>query len=723
MASPYYPQGTTGQAVQNNAGQTIGGYDSQGNLATFGTTADKLINPPKAAILQPQQPTIDPYSFVNNLKPAIDQANDGLIRANTQEEAARTDVLNRLLGVQDPHTQQTYDSRFNALHGNDYVKQFTDANTRLAQLTGYFNTGMQKISSAPGQSQVFEGLQLNEAGRQKAVEVGNQALLVQALQGNISTAQQIARDTAQFASEDRANKLSSLISQFQSLDGIVQGQEKQLIDNAKVKAEQEYEQLKRTQATIDTAIQSGGASVEEMQQLTRTDLTDEQKMGIAQTIINRTAGEKTAFDRKLQMKSDFGVVGQDEYGNDIYGFVNPYNQSVTSVNSTAIDSTYADGTKGGQCVAMVRNLCTMPTPDGRVGNEWSEKKSNVDKYGIAKQQVLSGDIQPGDVLYYDPSIGSPYGHVETVTAVNGSQITAKGSNLDGKETIYTRALDLNNMPSSFYGSVRAQLKDQFGGQTDTSALSNAMKSIAPRLSAAAAKSASISLNQMLKQGDSEGAKQFVFSTAISSLPVEQQNAAFGRLEAIDSLNHIKQLLSQYQSKGGDTNVLTGTEEQIAQKLGNTTNPELANIGNQIHLAIVAYRKAVSGAAFTPAESKEYEDIFPSTKNIGTLNDAKISSILEAFNLNQKSVLSNVIGPRNYDAIIGTSSTSPSGDSGTSAEDAYINSIINGGSSTPAPKSGGFDYYNSVLKPLGSSVANSAPLRPIKTAYNYLKTLF
>jgi len=424
-------------------------------------TADSLSKPQKQAQLPPPVVPTPPSTFINNLQPAIQQSNQGLIQAQTEEAAQRNDVLKNLLRVDDPNSQGTYDSRFRQLGGNDYLKQFTDANTRLAQLQGVFNTGSQKVSSAPGQSQVFEGLQLNEVSRQKAVEVGNQALVVQAMQGNIETARQIALDTTRFASEDRAAKLQSLMAQFQSLDGIVQGQEKQLIDSAKTKAEHEYEQLKRTQATIDTAIQAGGASVDEMKQLIDPSLSDQQKMGIAQQIISRSATAKA---------NNFGVVGQHYDDNtrtmvSDYGFVNPLTQSVSYVNADALNTQAPDGAKGGQCGTFAKTLCTLPTPGGRVGNEWSEKKSFVDKYGIAKDKVLAGDIQPGDVLYYDQSIGSKYGHVETVIANNGNgSVTVKGSNLDNNGTIYTRTIDLNEKPS-FYGSIRGTLKPELSQDT------------------------------------------------------------------------------------------------------------------------------------------------------------------------------------------------------------------------------------------------------------------
>lgn len=416
-------------------------------------TADSLSKPQKQVQLPPPVAPTPPSTFINNLQPAIQQSNQGLIQAQTEEAAQRNDVLKNLLRVDDPNSQGTYDSKFRQLGGNDYLKQFTDANTRLAQLQGVFNTGSQKVSSAPGQSQVFEGLQLNEVSRQKAVEVGNQALVVQAMQGNIETARQIALDTTRFASEDRLSKLQSLQTQFNALDGIVQGQEKQLIDAQKVKVDAEIKQLERAQTYIDTAIQSGDASVEEMKQLTRTDLSDFDKQNIAALIINRSSAAKTAFERangKFQLSTD----GE---GNPIV-FNTRTGEIQGSLNTDALNQKAPDGSKGGQCGEFAKTLVNLPTPDGRIGNTWDEKKSFVDQYGLSKSQVLGGDVQVGDVLYYDQSIGSKYGHVETVISVNGDgSVTVKGSNLDNNETVYTRTVNPSTSPS-FYGSIRGQMK-------------------------------------------------------------------------------------------------------------------------------------------------------------------------------------------------------------------------------------------------------------------------
>lgn len=292
------------QALENNFNLPAGTAGSPWTSASVSVT--KLANPtPKVKTPNPTVPT-SPSQFVDNLGPVVISANkyqDGLITANTEESKQRKDVLSKLLNLDAPGSQQAYDSAFSQNGGNEYLKQFTDANTKLANLQAKFRTAGQKVSGAEGQSKAFEGVQLSEVDRESAIQVGNQAIVVQALAGNLDTARQIALDTSRFANEDRQAKLSNLIAQYNALDGIVQGQEAQLIEKAKQKALDEKEALKRVQDNIDTAITSGGATVDEMQQLTRTDLSNEDKLSLSQKIIARTAGSDREFDQNDKLFS------------------------------------------------------------------------------------------------------------------------------------------------------------------------------------------------------------------------------------------------------------------------------------------------------------------------------------------------------------------------------------------------------------------------------------
>lgn len=686
---PYNPTGQAGTNVINSLGQTIGGYDSAGALAKFmpptsTVTANSLVNPPLPAVIpQPKIPTL-PEQFIQNLQPVIKQSQQGLIEANTREAQQRDDVLNRLLGVQDQNSQATFDNKFNKLGGEDFIRQFTDANTRLAQLEGVFRTGSQKVSSAPGQSQVFEGLQLNEVSRQKAVEVGNQAILVQALQGNIETARQIALDTTRFASEDRAAKLENLLSQFDALNGIVQGQEKQLVDNARIKAEQEYDQLKRTQATIDTAIQSGGASVEEMQKLASPSISDQEKMGLAQQIISRTVGQERTFDQNYkaqQLASSKYTLGSDAYGNPL--IFNTKDGTVKSVNVDALDQTAQDGTTGGQCGVFAHTICDFPA----VGNSLSEKQATVDKNGVTADQWRQEGANPGDVLIFN--LGK-YGHVSVVTQDNGDgTVTVKDSNFGLDEKIQTRIVSKDD--PTLYGAIRGTLKDKFTSPANNGPL---YSDVPIKLRPQVEKIASNFDNEAIVKRYNTIAGDYGLTQSIDNNtknPADQQAIIYAFAKAMDPDSVVRE--GEYATVQKYSSSWAKTFGFNAQRVIDEGAPILTPT------AIAKIKETI--------ESK-YSVINNQYQNLYNDYGRRINAITGKSN-------GTAYLPNYAQGVYSQGSES-------SAEDAYIQSILGGASSTPtaAPQASNSQPSNLQVPTAGLF---ATPFAPIAAAASYIKSLF
>lgn len=397
--------------------QTPTGYDTSGNpfYIPSGITAEKLANPsPRVKVPLPKVPR-DPQTFVDNLEPVMKQSNDGLIRANTREAKQREDVLGRLTGMGDLNSKDTYDQAFKENQGDKYLQEFTDANTALATLQGKFRTGKQAVSNAKGQSQVFEGIQTSEVGRQEAVQVGNQAILVQALQGNVETARQIALDTTRFATEDRAAKLQSLMAQYDALNGIVVGQEAQLVETARIEAQREYEQLQRTQATIDAAIQSGGATVDEMQKMADPNLSDDQKMSLAQGIISRTVADDRARGRYVEDRGfNRGVLESDRnYNRGVIESDRAYNlQSKSLVDNP-------DGSRS------IINLVDGSERKVQGQDYWS-LYNGITGYGSSLwDKGVDADLKIGDPVF-SPTSGEVIGvRSESETGGFGNQVQIK----------------------------------------------------------------------------------------------------------------------------------------------------------------------------------------------------------------------------------------------------------------------------------------------------------
>lgn len=249
----------------------------------------------------------------------------------------------------------------------------------------------------------------------------------------------------------------------------------------------------------------------------------------------------------------------------------------------------------------------------------------TDSLAIAKQKLKSSPTYKKDT-YIAPRTGN----YELTTDANGNSI------IFNKDT---------------GAVVNRESSQSTPSDSNATAVRDAFSAVGTRLTKDNRASAQQVLNQYLNRGDLEGAKQFIVSTSISALPAEQQNKAFGRLQAIDALDNIQSSLMEYKEAGGNTGFLKGSFEKITQKLGETTDPKLADIGNRIALSMIAYRNAVSGAAFTESEQKQYDSIFPSIKGNLELNLSKVNTLKDVFNLNQKSTLSTILGPRNYESIM------------------------------------------------------------------------
>ena len=235
----------------------------------------------------------------------------------------------------------------------------------------------------------------------------------------------------------------------------------------------------------------------------------------------------------------------------------------------------------------------------------------------------------------------------------GGEIT-KGINVDPKAFI--RDLPADQMQRLI--QAMAKQEGYSSGDPQMISIKNGFDALSSRLTKDQRASIEKALTANLQAGDVETARETLRSAAIGSLPAEQQNKAFGRIMAIEQLHRIQTLLDQYKASGGDTSLLKGTEEKIFQKLGKTSDPKIAEIGNEIQTAIISYRNAVSGAAFTESEAKQYENVFPGTKKEYDLNVALIASLKSVFNNNQQTVMSTILGGKsNYDAIFsGGSST-------------------------------------------------------------------
>jgi len=187
-------------------------------------------------------------------------------------------------------------------------------------------------------------------------------------------------------------------------------------------------------------------------------------------------------------------------------------------------------------------------------------------------------------------------------------------------------------------------------------LSNAFNSAVTGMPAGQMKQATATFNSLVNSGDTAGAKDYLARVAVAGAPTDQQNQIIGRKQAIDSLNEVQSLLEQAKNAGATTNILTGNFNDVVNKLGVSNDPNLTYIGSRIASVLQTYRRSMTGVAFSPAESAQYEKVFPSVTNTDKLNATKLAALRDSLNSNNRTALSFYIGTSNYDKIFGESQT-------------------------------------------------------------------
>jgi len=182
------------------------------------------------------------------------------------------------------------------------------------------------------------------------------------------------------------------------------------------------------------------------------------------------------------------------------------------------------------------------------------------------------------------------------------------------------------------------------------AYQDAFNSIKLELTDADTKLAQREFNSYLRDGDFEGAKDYMKSVIYTGSGQGTKDKLTARASTAAALASIKTNLAEYVKKGGKTNIFSGSLENIAKAVGNTSDPELRALGTQIQYAIINYRSFVSGAAFTEAEGLAYERLFPSIGNVPEVNNAVIDQLISDFDLSTESYYRQRMGTKNYDQI-------------------------------------------------------------------------
>jgi hypothetical protein len=162
------------------------------------------------------------------------------------------------------------------------------------------------------------------------------------------------------------------------------------------------------------------------------------------------------------------------------------------------------------------------------------------------------------------------------------------------------------------------------------------------------------IDDKISSGDVEGAKDILKKAARDSAPAANQSIIIEKERAKKFINEIKTELQVLESSGIDTNIFSGSAEQIAKKVGTVKDVRLRKVATKIAAAIQSYRRGMSGAAFSALESKEYKDVFPSIDRTNAFNMASIQALDEVFTGDLDNFYEMQMGSNNYNKLFKSS---------------------------------------------------------------------
>lgn len=147
------------------------------------------------------------------------------------------------------------------------------------------------------------------------------------------------------------------------------------------------------------------------------------------------------------------------------------------------------------------------------------------------------------------------------------------------------------------------------------------------------------ITRAVQAGDYASAYSLIANNVEESLTGETKTKFANARTDYEVMSGLKDAIEQYRDAGGDTGFLKGTADQIARKFGQLkTDAKFATLAVQLEREFQSYRQNMTGAAFSPNESREYASVNPRTSATLDLNLATIDGALDQLENRVKSTV-------------------------------------------------------------------------------------
>jgi hypothetical protein len=265
-------------------------------------SADALTKPPKpVTVPEPTQATIPSNTL--NVANNVARDTNGFIAAQTAEAAKLKELQATYGALGNEGSLSDLFKNTQAEYGvtPESFKELKDIQLQLTDMDTKSGLNMVTIESG-GQGAIQGQRSLTQEDREAAVRSAGLASRAAVLQGNIQTATALARDAVNIAYQDRTLKAQNLLNQIEMVQGQVDDQTAQILEQEKRGYEAELAAIAEVKDAVANAMVNG-ATQSEMAQLTDPNIDDETKKALAQSIIARGANQMRGLEME-KMQSD-----------------------------------------------------------------------------------------------------------------------------------------------------------------------------------------------------------------------------------------------------------------------------------------------------------------------------------------------------------------------------------------------------------------------------------
>ncbi len=337
------------QTDANNYSYATGAKDASQYVGKTGSqiTADSLKPVTPITFPPPETPVDQSGSMMDGAKANINDIIKQLTPTEpTAAEKSQQSILDSISGLTGDFGNKGADQLTAEQSAGlpDLRKQYADINGQILTKSAEYDA-LSKSLEGQGRG-LTTGMVTGQQGavqRQKASEVGLLTARAQALNGQIDVAQSTVNRSIDLKYSTIESKINTYQAQLNALlptlnkEEKIQAQAQQtLLDQQKQAIADKKDEESKIQTVMLEAAQAGLTDGSVLAKISAAK-TAQEALQIAGPYIGKAANDK-------QKNVNFGKVGQDADGNDIYGFVDSTNKTVTPFNATGAVNTLTGNT-------------------------------------------------------------------------------------------------------------------------------------------------------------------------------------------------------------------------------------------------------------------------------------------------------------------------------------------------------------------------------------------